>query len=205
MDSNVWYTSWNLSYPGCSHQLGRVSEVRDALQVSGACGTHRRHADGSDVGVSLDRLGQRLLVLAAATDSDFLETLPLASSYLSAAHRDIQRHVRTPISLSDASALSELLKSVGNLLSLENITTALSRPVSGQELVDTGYQLLDTVNEYVILAQHFYSKEAKAARAERPSDIVEAEISAVSGKASLLKASVVEYLMRVEKVLKSLR
>src|SRR5262245_12022970 len=128
MDSNVWYTSWNLSHPSRCRQLGQVPEVRDVLQIPEACGRHWPQADGTDAATRLDRLRQRLSVLAATTDSDFLETLLMASSYLSAARRDIQRHVRTPITLSDASALSELLKSVGSLLALERISAALSRP-----------------------------------------------------------------------------
>lgn len=171
--------------------------------LSEACGGLSRDRYGPDVAARLEALGEQLPVLGSTADPNFMEKLLLASSYVSTARRDIQRHVRTPIPLSDASALSELLKTIGGILTLESITTALRRPVSGQELIDTGYQLLDTSSEYFILAQHFYSKEAIAARAERPSDVVEAEIAAVSRRATSLKASVMEYLKKVEEALES--
>jgi hypothetical protein len=177
----------------------------DVSFISNGCGMQQRGTCGFGIAAKLDALGQELPVLGSTADPSFMEKMLLASSYLSTARRHVQRNFRTPMSLPDASALSGLLKSIGDLLALESIAEALRRPISGQNLIDIGYQLLDMANEYFILAQHFYSKEVRAARIERPSDAVEAEIAAVSRKAASLKADVIDYLKRAEETLENLK
>ena len=55
-----------------------------------------------------------------------------------------------------------------------------------------------------VLAQHFYSDEVQGARARRPSDAAEAEISVVAGKAASLKLGVMTYLTKVAEALQKL-
>lgn len=151
--------------------------------------------------VSLDALVQQFPAPSPAQAPGFQEKLSLASECLFAARCEIQRSVRTPISLRDITVLSNLLRRVSDFLAADSVTTVLGHPVSGQEITDSGYRLLDIANEYYILAQHFYSDEVQAARARRPSDAAEAEIAAVAYKAASLKLGVVKYLKRVGEVL----
>jgi len=107
------------------------------------------------------------------------------------------------MSLRDISVLSNLLGKVSDLLAADSVVTALGRPVSGQELADNGYRLLDTAHEYKILAQHFYSDEVQAVRSGRASDTVEAEIAAVTCKAASLKHGVIKYLKKAGEALQN--
>jgi hypothetical protein len=159
------------------------------------------HVRGLDVVARLDALRQQLSLAASTTDSGFGEKLFEASRYISVARHYIQRSVRTPLSLSDVSALSRLLNSIADLMTADGVITALGCPISGPELADTGYHLMDTANEYFVLAQHFYDDEVRAARTGRPSDAVEAEVAAVSLKSASLKGSVMEYLKKAQDVL----
>ncbi len=136
-----------------------------------------------------------------AESPGFQDRLSLAAECLVAACREIQRSVRTPISLTDSSILSDLIRKVSDLLAADGVAAALGRPVSGPELADAGYRLLDIVNEYDILAGHFFSGEVQEARIERPSNLVEAEIAAVAGKAASLKLEMMEFLNAVKEAL----
>lgn len=180
--------------------LLRVSEAPRLSRIPGA---RRLDSPSLEPAGRLEALAQQFPVPFSTRDPDFRRKLAKASECLSAASREIQRSVRTPLSPGDASALSELLMKISDLLATENVTTVLGRPVSGRELADTGYKLLDSASEYHLLAQHFYSAEVRAARARRPSDAAEAEIAAVAGKAASLKSAVMRYLRRVAEALQS--
>jgi hypothetical protein len=190
-------------------QTQRASEAcpplcRDRCEppsTSGAADPKRQDHHGRRPAASLDALIARFPAPAPAEAPGFQGRLALASECLRTAHREIRRSVRTPISLHDIALLSELLSKVSDLLSADSVATALERPVSVPELADSGYRLLDSANEYYVLAQHFYSEEVQGARARRPSDAAEAEISAVAGKAASLKLGVMTYLTKVAEAL----
>jgi hypothetical protein len=185
---------WMLKSGGITNPAGsRRRSGSDRQYVHGSPGC----LDYTDVAMRLESLQQDLPTPVPASDPGLQRQLSQVSNYLFAAYRDVQRNMRTPMSPSDISALSRLLTSISDLLALEGISAALGRPISGQVLVETSYQLLDTANEYSILAQHFYSNEVRAVRVRRPSDAVESEIKAVSRKAVSLKAGVIEFLGKV--------
>lgn len=167
----------------------------------GATGAKRQDPHGLRPATSLDALVELFPAPSPAWASGFQEKLSLASECLLTARREIQRSVRTPISLHNISVLSDLLSRVNDLLAADSVAADIGRPVSGQELIDTGYQLLDSINEYYILAQHFYSDEVQAARARRPSDAAEAEIAVVARKAAALKLGVLKYLKKAGEAL----
>jgi hypothetical protein len=175
----------------------------DLPVLSGAGGPERRdHPHDLRFAVSLDALVQRFPAPSSAGAPDFQATIFLAAECSFAARREIQRSVRTPISLRDVTVLCDLLGKVSDLLTADSVTDALGRPVSGPELADSGYRLLDIAHEYCILAEHFYSDEVQTARARRPSDAAEAEIAAVACKAAALKFGVMKYLKKVGEVLR---
>lgn len=176
-------------------------QARDASNLSGGGGAKGQDPLGLPPATSLDALVELFPAPSPSRASGFQEKLSLASECLFAARHEIQRSIRTPISLRDISVLSDLLKRVSDLLGADTVATALGRPVSGQELANSGYRLLDTAHEYNLLAQHFYSDEVQAARAGRPSDSVEAEIAAVACKAASLKHGVMKYLKKAEEAL----
>jgi len=173
----------------------------DVPELSRAAELKRQDPHDLPSTVSLDALVQQFPAPSPAQAPGFQDKLSLASECLFAARREIQRSVRTPISLRDITVLSDLLKRVSDFLAADSVTTVLGRPVSGQELADSGYRLLDIANEYHILAQHFYSDEVRAARARRPSDAAEAEIATVACKAASLKLGVIKYLKKTGEVL----
>lgn len=186
--------------PGSHWQL----KIINVPKLPGTTDPKRRNPCGLPSAVSLDALIQQFPELpapSAAQTSGFCENLSLASESLFAACHEIQRSIRTPISLFDISVLSDLVKKVSDLLTADSATTVLGRPVSGQELAETGYRLLDTANEYRILAQHFFSAEVQAARISRPSDVVEAEIAVVTRKATSFKLEVIKYLKKAAEAL----
>ena len=141
--------------------------ARDLPSLPEAVDAKRQDPRGLRPATSLDALVELFPAPSPAWAPGFQEKLSLASECLFAARREIQRSVRTPISLRDISVLSDLLRKVSDLLAADSVVTALGRPVSGQELADNGYRLLDTAHEYNILAQHFYSDEVQAVRAGR--------------------------------------
>jgi hypothetical protein len=186
--------------PGSNWQL----KASNIPELSGTTDPKRRNLCGLRSAVSLDALIQQFPELPApspAQASGLCEKLSLASECLFAARHEIQRSIRTPISLFDISALSDLVRKVSDLLAADSVTTVLGRPVSRQELAETGYRLLDSASEYHILAQHFFSDEVQAARISRPSDVVEAEIAAVTRKATSFKLEVMKYLKKAAEAL----
>lgn len=142
---------------------------------------------------------------APPAGSDVLR-LAAAPDYLSDARRDIQRNVRAPISIDDASELIGLLESIYDLLTVKKISDKLQqqqqRIVSQSTLAESACTLLDKVNGYFILAQHFFNPKVMEARVGRTSDAVKAEVAAVSGEASSLKEEIRTYLLSVEDALR---
>lgn len=186
--------------PGSHWQL-KASNVPKLPETTGP---ERWNPCGLWSAVSLDAFIQQFPELPAPSPtqtSGFCENLSLVSESLFAARHEIQRSIRTPISLFDISVLSNMVRKVSDLLTADSVTTVLGRPVSGQDLAETGYRLLDTANEYHILAQHFFSDEVQAARISRPSDVVEAEIAAVTRKATSFKLEVMKYLKKAAEAL----
>jgi hypothetical protein len=169
--------------------------------MSGAAGPKGRDQHGHWAATSLGVLVAQFPAPVPAEASGFQGTLAQASECLLTAHREIRRSMRTPISLHDTTVLSDLISKVSDLLAADNVATALGRPVSGLELADAGYRLLDIASEYNVLAQHFYSEEVQGARARRTSDAAEAEIAAVASKAASLKLGVLTFLTKVAEAL----
>jgi hypothetical protein len=181
--------------------LRRPPWARDLPSPTRAAGAKRQN-HGLPPAASLIELAELLPAPSPASDPGFHEGLSLASECLFAARREIQRSVRTPISVRDTSIFLDLLRRVSDLLAADGVADDLGRPVTGRELADAGYRLLDTAHEYYILAEHFYSGEVQAARAMRPSDVTEAEIAAVARKAASLKLAVLKYLNKVGEALR---
>jgi hypothetical protein len=142
---------------------------------------------------------------ASTADSEVLR-LAAAPDYLSEARRDIQRNVRAPISIDDALELIGLLESIYDLLTVKKISDKLQqqqqRIVSQSTLAESACTLLDKVNGYMILAQHFFNPQVIDARIGRTSDVVKAEVTTVSGEASSLKEGIRTYLLSVEDALR---
>jgi hypothetical protein len=173
-----------------------------APDLSGATSPKRQDPHGLRSVVSLDALIHQFPAPSPAQAPGFREKLSTASECLLVARREIRRSIRTPMSLPETSILSDLLMRVSDFLGTDSVTSPLGRPVSAEALIDTGYRLLDTAHEYNILARHFYSDEAEAARARRSSDVAEAEIATVAFKAAALKLEVMKYLKRAEEMLR---
>lgn len=155
------------------------------------------HLDVPRIRSEIERLGKELPPRGDPfRDQRFKEL----SEYLLIVKRDILRNIRPPISTADTSGLEAVLTSVTDMLSLKSVGDAL--PTSVLELLNTGYDLLDRASQYKVLAGHFFSKEVQAARRGRTSDLVDAEVEAVSTRATNLKKDILEYVDKLVTTLK---
>lgn len=80
---------------------------------------------------------------------------------------------------------------------------AIRRPVSVptklKRLQGDGEDILDDIESYAQLADHYYDDDVKQRRKSRPSYEVSDEVDAISNKAKKLKKSILKYLQELER------
>jgi len=135
-------------------------------------------------------------ILQAPTPSpQLVEKLAKDGEYLSVVQRDIQQNVRRPISCTQIAAIQEVLELVIGVLSQEVVSSALKGPVSASSLADDGYNLLDQISEYSIIAEHFFDEDVKKARAKLTTNEVCIDVKAISEMSKDVKKEVLKYIV----------
>jgi hypothetical protein len=162
-----------------------VIAVAPRLDLKSAIGRFR---------AELDEVSQ-----APSPTPELLEKLANDGAYLSTVQRDIQQNVRRPISYTEISAIQELLELLIGVLSQEVVSSALKTPVSASSLEENGYNLLDQISEYSIVAEHFFDEDVKKAREKLTTNEVCIDVKAISDMSKDIKKDVLKYIADVLK------
>jgi hypothetical protein len=139
------------------------------------------------------------ILRAPSPSPELVEKLANDGAFLSTVQRDIQQNVRRPISYTEISAIQELLELVISVLSQEVVSSALKAPVSASSLEEEGYNLLDQISEYSIVAEHFFDEDVKKAREKLTTNEVCIDVKAVSDMSKAVKKEVLKYIADVLK------
>jgi hypothetical protein len=138
---------------------------------------------------------------SGASNAELAAKLADDGRYLATVRRDIQRNVRRPMTPEDLSAIQIFLEEIIGVISHEVVSSTLQSPVSPSSLTDSGYELLDTISEYSLVATHFYAQSASRSRQRRPANEVRVEVEAVSDMSSEVKTAILDYIEKVRRSL----
>ena len=145
------------------------------------------------------------ILQAPIPSPELVKKLADDKTYLTIVEQDIQKNVRRPISDTQISAIQDLLELVIGVLSLEVVSTAMKAPVSASSLTANGYNLLDQVSEYSIVAEHFFDEDVRGARKNLTTSQVYLDVEAISNMSKEVKKGVLKYIADVIKSLDSLK
>jgi hypothetical protein len=124
---------------------------------------------------------------------------------IAAIERDIRLNLHPPFSRKIASNLSSIIRLVLDHIveDLANVPADLKRPVTGpvelELLQEEGEEILDAIEPYVALADHYENDQVVQERFKRRTDEVSKELDELSNRTRVLKRRIVKYLKDVNK------
>jgi energy-coupling factor transporter ATP-binding protein EcfA2 len=154
-----------------------------------------------DIQFPIDPIEARA-ALAQAGDENFGENF---GQLLSNMRRDIQLNLRVPILPTDLSATRNILQEVIEMLPQMARRSGYRMPLTAPSMVsrlkDEGYRLLEDIESYKMLADHFYSDSAQEARLRRRTDEVSVEIDIIAERSRYIRKRILKYLRDAQLVI----
>ena len=126
---------------------------------------------------------------------------------LIAVEKNIRLNLRIPFSREVADDLRSLIRVVVDHIveDLAEASVNLERPVTGPALLrrlkEDGENILDDIEPYAMLADHYYSPEVVRSRLARPTNEVSRELDEISKQSRSLKRKIVNYLQALNEFL----
>jgi hypothetical protein len=123
---------------------------------------------------------------------------------LSVIRREIRLNVQQPMSPKEVSAIRDYLEQVIDILPRAIASPAPKSQALVSSLTDAGYDLLDDLGPYAMLANHFFDDIVQEARGKRTPNEVRLEVEAISGRSKVVTKKILEYIEKVQLATKRL-